>query len=151
MTDTPTNPKTNLRKTERSLPIALLRARETVMEPVRDMLSRSQISEQKWRVLRVVAESGPMEQTAIAKAACLLLPSLTRIMHAMETDGLLLRAPGTKDRRKSIVTITDKGLALIREHAAESNAIFARLEAEFGKDQMENLLDLLEKLQATRL
>jgi homoprotocatechuate degradation regulator HpaR len=151
MTDTPTNPKMILRKTERSLPIALLRARETVMEPVRDMLSRSQISEQKWRVLRVVAESGPMEQTAIAKAACLLLPSLTRITHAMETDGLLLRAPGTKDRRKSIVTITDKGLALIREHAAESNAIFARLEAEFGKDQMENLLDLLEKLQATRL
>ncbi len=151
MTDTPTDPKTILRKTERSLPIALLRARETVMEPVRDMLSRSQISEQKWRVLRVVAESGPIEQTAIAQAACLLLPSLTRIMHAMETDGLLLRAPGKKDRRKSIVTITDKGLALIREHAAESNAIFARLEAEFGKDQMEILLDLLEKLQTTRL
>jgi len=42
--------KINLGSTDRSLPIALLRARETVMEPVRDMLSESGISEQKWRV-----------------------------------------------------------------------------------------------------
>ena len=43
-----------LRRTGRSLPIALLRARETVMGPIRDMLTTSGVNEQKWRVLRVV-------------------------------------------------------------------------------------------------
>jgi homoprotocatechuate degradation regulator HpaR len=144
-------PKKLLRSTQRSLPIALLRARETIMDPVREMLSRSQISEQKWRVLRVVEESGPIEQTAIAQMACLLLPSLTRLLHAMESDGLLTRKPGENDRRKSIVSITDKGIKLIQTHAPESNALFADLEVKFGKDRLEELLDLLEDLQAVDL
>jgi len=140
-----TSPK--LRQTTRSLPIALLRARETIMEPVREMLSRSQISEQKWRILRVVEEIGPVEQTVIAKRACLLLPSLTRLMHAMETDGLLTRVPSTTDRRKSIVSITDSGRALIDEHSTESVALFDRIEQRFGSQRLEDLLDLLEELQ----
>ena len=140
-----TSPK--LRQTKRSLPIALLRARETIMEPVREMLSRSQISEQKWRVLRVVEEIGPVEQTVIAAGASLLLPSLTRLMHAMETDGLLSREPSTTDRRKSIVTITTKGRGLINEHSAESIALFTKIENQFGAQKLETLLDLLEDLQ----
>ena len=82
-----------LRRTARSLPIALLRARERVMGPIREILNESGISEQKFRVLRVVEESGPMEQTALAQQACLLLPSLTRMLRAMEEGdriGLLL-------------------------------------------------------------
>ena len=51
----------SFRPTDRSLPIALLRAREKVMEPVREILAHSNISEQKWRVLRVVDEAGPVE------------------------------------------------------------------------------------------
>lgn len=136
----------SLRRTDRSLPIALLRARETVMAPVRVMLSESGISEQKWRVIRVLDETGPMEQTALAQAACLLLPSLTRMLRAMEDEGLLTRAADTQDRRKSIVTITEAGRDLLRDHAEASSAIAARLEARFGAEKLEQLLDLLEEL-----
>jgi homoprotocatechuate degradation regulator HpaR len=111
------------RPTQRSLPIALLRARETVMEPVREMLQRSGISEQKWRVLRVVEESGPLEQTAIAQSASLLMPSLTRLNQAMIEDGLLTRATDPKDKRKAIISITDKGRALILEHLGERRSL----------------------------
>jgi len=140
-----------LRSTERSLPIALLRARETVMEPVREMLLQSQISEQKWRVLRVVDESGPIEQSTIAKTSCLLLPSLTRIVQAMETDGLLTRAVDSKDRRKSIISVTQKGRNLIQEHVAQSNRIFATIEEQLGKTKIGELLDLLEELRQVRI
>lgn len=139
------------RPTQRSLPIALLRARETVMGPVREMLQHSGISEQKWRVLRVVEESGPMEQTAIAQSASLLLPSLTRLSKAMVADGLLHRAADPDDKRKAIISITDKGRALIREHLAESEAIFAKITEEFGAGRLEYLLDLLEDLRHLKL
>jgi DNA-binding MarR family transcriptional regulator len=69
----------------------------------------------------------------------------------MESDGLLTRKPGENDRRKSIVSITDKGIKLIQTHAPESNALFADLEVKFGKDRLEELLDLLEDLQAVDL
>jgi homoprotocatechuate degradation regulator HpaR len=144
----PTQP---LRRTRRSLPIALLRARETVMGPIREMLSQSDINEQKWRVLRVLDERGPCELTQVAKDACLLLPSLTRIIRAMEEEGLATRATDLEDRRKTIASITDAGRALIVAHLAESNAIFARLERDFGHEKLEELLDLLDELQALDL
>ena len=43
-----------------------------------------------------------MEQTAIADAACLLLPSLTRIVQSLETDGLLSRQADNTDKLQSI-------------------------------------------------
>ena len=135
-----------LRRTDRSLPIALLRARETVMGPIRVMLAQTGMSEQKWRVIRVLEESGPMEQTALAHKACLLLPSLTRMLQALEGEGLLTRAPDPGDRRKSIVSITEAGRQVLRDHAADSAAIFDALEARFGADKLEQLLDLLEEL-----
>ena len=42
------------RDTRRSLPMALLRARETVMARFRPMLAENDINEQQWRVLRVL-------------------------------------------------------------------------------------------------
>jgi homoprotocatechuate degradation regulator HpaR len=137
---------THLRQTSRSLPIALLRARETVMGSFRDMLAKAGISEQKWRVLRVLFEGGPMEQTAIAEGACLLLPSLTRILVSMEKEGLVTRTTDTKDRRKTIVVLAPAGVALIKTHSEESKTISLRLEDSFGKERLETLLDLLEDL-----
>ena len=136
----------SLRRTDRSLPIALLRARETVMAPIRVMLSQSGISEQKWRVIRVLEESGPMEQTALAKEACLLLPSLTRMLQSMEEEGLLTRASDARDRRKSIVKITAAGRKVLSDHSDESTALAAALEQRFGAQKLETLLDLLDEL-----
>ena len=44
--------KNALPSTSRSLPIALIRAREGVMAPIREMLAETGITEQQWRVLR---------------------------------------------------------------------------------------------------
>lgn len=136
-----------MRPTDRSLPIALLRAREVVMEPIRDMLSRSGLSEQKWRVLRVIEEDGPLQQTEIADRACLLLSSLTRILGALEQDGFLERRVDNTDRRVSVVSITDQGRELIALHQEQSKRIFAEFRAELGNDKMELLLDLLDDVR----
>jgi homoprotocatechuate degradation regulator HpaR len=147
----PGNAPEPLRRTSRSLPIALLRARETVMGPVREMLQQTTINEQKWRVLRVLEENGPSEQTLIARAACLLLPSLTRILASMEKEGLMTRGSDPTDGRKSIVQITPAGRRLIQDHAGQSNAIYARLEALYGREKLELLLDLLDDLNRIEL
>lgn len=141
----------NLRQTRRSLPIALLRARETVMGPIRDMLSSSGVNEQKWRVLRVIQERGPLELSQVAAEACLLLSSLTRMVRPMEEEGLIRRETPPEDRRKTVISITPQGEALVRAHSSESAQIFARIEREIGTEKLERLLDLLEELQALDL
>lgn len=117
------------------------------MAPIREMLAASPVNEQKWRVLRVLVESGPLEQKAIAAEACLLLPSLTRILQTMEADGLVSRESDLEDRRRSIVSVTAAGRAVIENHADQSNAILARLEDQFGKERLDDLLRLLDDLQ----
>lgn len=145
------DPALPLRATRRSLPIALLRARETVMVPIREMLATSGVNEQKWRVLRVLQEAGPRELSQVATEACLLLSSLTRMIGPMVEEGLIARHTPPEDRRKTVVAITPAGEALVQAHAARSAAIFRRIEARFGRARLETLLDLLEDLQGLDL
>lgn len=117
------------------------------MGPFRDMLASSGVNEQKWRVLRVLQEKGPLELSQVAAEAVLLLSSLTRMVGPMVDEGLITRMTPPEDRRKTIVAITGAGLALVHAHAAQSAAILSRIEAEIGGDRLELMLDLLEELQ----
>ena len=47
-----------MRSIERSIPIALLRAREAVMAHFRPLLADRGYTEQQWRVLRILNEYG---------------------------------------------------------------------------------------------
>ncbi|MCP4315052.1 MAG: homoprotocatechuate degradation operon regulator HpaR [Hyphomicrobiales bacterium] len=140
-----------LRATSRALPIALLRARETVMGQIRPMLSDAGVTEQQWRVLRVLVEDGPMDPTDIADKSCLLLPSLTRILKFLEENSLVTRTRHETDGRRFVVEITSKGRGLIDENALTSNRIYSEIEAAFGVKKMDELLDLLDELAHLKL
>lgn len=146
-----TEPSKTLRATHRSLPIALLRAREVVMSPIREMLASSGINEQKWRVLRVLQEGGPLELSQVAAEACLLLSSLTRMVGPMVDEGLITRTTPPEDRRKSVIAIAPAGEALVQAHSRESRAILDKIESEFGRDKLDLLLDLLQDLRGLDL
>ena len=132
--------------TSRSLPIALIRAREGVMGPIRDMLSKTGITEQQWRVLRVLAEYGPMDTKTLADRSSLLFPSLTRIASTLRTKGLVTQTRDTTDRRRQIIEITLAGKKIIDDHAKQTAQIVADFKTRLGQDKYESLLDLLALL-----
>jgi homoprotocatechuate degradation regulator HpaR len=132
--------------TDRSLPIALLRARERVMGPIRALLSGADMTEQQWRVLRVVQESGPIDPTQIAEKACLLLPSLTRILQKLEEKQLISRERDTEDRRRQVVQIAPAGARIIADNIEASLELIDRTRQRMGPDRYEALLDLLNEL-----
>ena len=139
-----------LLSTSRSLPIALLRARERVMAPIRTMLANVGLTEQQWRVLRVVQEDGPMEPTRIADQACLLLPSLTRILQKLEEKELIQRKPDRSDRRRQIIRITTKGTRIIETHLDDNLAALEKVRIRMGVERYDALLDLLNELDNPR-
>ncbi len=136
----------NLPLTSRSLPIALLRAREKVMGPIRMLLADAGVTEQQWRVLRVLNEEGPQEPTHIAERACLLLPSLTRILQKLEHKKLIVRSPHPVDRRRQVVEISKDGVQIIHDNLEVSMAQAERLRTLLGPENHELLLDLLNEL-----
>jgi len=139
----------NLLSTSRSLPIALLRARERVMGPIRAVLVDADVTEQQWRVLRVLHESGPLDPTRIAEQACLLLPSLTRILKKLEEKALIQREQNLTDKRRQIVQITTAGAALIEANLESSVAVMEKVRTQMRPDRYEALLDLLNELDAS--
>lgn len=133
-------------KTSRSLPIALLRAREKVMGPIREMLSDVDVTEQQWRVLRVLEENGPLDPTHIASEACLLMPSLTRILQKLDEKGLVLRSNDPLDGRKQRIEASDAAKDLIRQNMATSMNLTKQMRSTLGDEKFEMLLDLLNEL-----
>jgi homoprotocatechuate degradation regulator HpaR len=137
------------RETRRSLPMALLRAREAVMSRFRPMLARHDINEQQWRVVRVLAEAGELDATELADRAVILAPSLTRMIKSLKARGLIALRKDKKDGRRTLISITPNGRDLIEEIAPESAQIYREIEDTFGRRDMERLLDLLEAVVTT--
>ena len=132
--------------TGRSLPIALIRAREAVMAPIREMLGGTGLSEQQWRVLRVLEEFGAQDASQLAKRAGLMAPSLTRIVATMVGEGLVTRATSTTDRRRQVIAITKPGKELLEANRAQAVGIAQGFRDSLGARDYERLLDLLERL-----
>lgn len=132
--------------TSRSLPISLIRAREGIMPPIREMLAESGITEQQWRVLRVLAEYGPQDTTTLANRASLLLPSLTRIAKNMNHNGLITLSRDHEDRRRQTIAITAAGVKIVDDNRANTAKIVREMKAKLGADNYEALLDLLSLL-----
>ena len=140
------NKRVALPSTRRSLPIALIRARETVMAPVRKMLAGTGMTEQQWRVLRVLDEFGPMDASRLAREAGLMASSLTRIVQSMVADGLVARETPASDRRRQVIEIASRGRKVLSDNRDAALAIADDLRGRLGERDFERLLDLLEAL-----
>ena len=135
-----------LPSTSRSLPIALIRAREGVMAPIRDMLSETGVTKQQWRVLRVLSEYGMLDSTTLADRSSLLVPSLTRMTVTMRDKGLITQTRDKVDRRRQLIEITAEGQKFIDDRTGQTMQIVADFKAKLGPENYESLLDLLALL-----
>jgi homoprotocatechuate degradation regulator HpaR len=136
-----------LRPFSRSLPMALLRARETVMRHFRPSLKARNLTEQQWRVLRALEALEGIDVTGLAARTFLLAPSLTRILRDLDSRQLVRRRPDPRDGRASVVALSSAGRKLLSEVGAESEAIYAELEARIGKARIEALMVMLKEIE----
>jgi homoprotocatechuate degradation regulator HpaR len=138
------------RVTARSLPIALLRARETIMARFRPLVNDAGFTDQQWRVMRVLDEESPLDPTEIAERAGILMPSLSRILRSLEQNGFVERMTNPDDKRGFHMSITSSAKERLSWFIPRSNAIYEQLEKQYGKARMAELLDLLEDLADLR-
>lgn len=132
----------------RNLPRLLLEAREAVMQHTRPSLREHGLSDQQWRVLRVLGEhaSDPagVETGRVAREALLLGPSLTGVLTRMERDGLIGRARCPLDARRTVVRATPAGLKLVATLSETIESHYQWMEAQLGKERLAQLYGLLD-------
>ena len=149
MTDPAAKPTSTvrIRHFTRSLPMSLLRAREAVMRHFRPELRRYGMTEQQWRVLRALMTRPAMEVSELADATFLLGPSLSRILRDLESLGLIRRRLDEADQRRSIISLSEDGAALIEKISPESETIYAEITRRFGAQRLADLQAMLRELE----
>ena len=130
----------------RNLPRLLLQARESVMAHTRPSLREHGLSDQQWRVLRVLGEHGTVETGRVAREAYILGPSLTGVLARMERDGLVRRERDPADQRRTVVDATAKGRKTIARLSDTIETHYQWLEQSLGKQKLAQLYELLDQL-----
>jgi len=138
--------KTATAFTHRNLPRLLLQAREAVMAHTRPALRQYALSDQQWRVLRVLGEFGTIETGLVAREAFILGPSLSGVLARMERDGLVLRERDPADQRRTFVKATAKGRSLVKKLSATIEEHYQQMETVLGKQKLAELYELLDAL-----
>ena len=128
----------------------LMRAREVLMTRFRPHLRSHDITEQQWRILRVLAEQKRADMLELAQGCIIQPSSLSRIVPLLVTRGLLRREADRKDQRRVLVSLTPKGRSLFRIMSAESARIYARLEADIAPAHLAEIYRVLDYLIADR-
>ena len=141
-------PRAQIMDDRRSLPIALLRAREAVMAYFRPHHRKGGITEQQWRVIRVLYLDGETDATTLARRSYLLAPSLSRILKDLEAAGYVRRRPGRDDSRQSLLSLSPKGSATVTRAAPFLDGIHREIARRFGRDRADQLLAMLAELES---
>ena len=139
---------TTMREFDRSLPMALLRAREAVMRKFTPALREHGLSAQQWRVIRVLVEEDALDASELAERCALLLPSLSRILQNLHRRGLIDRQVDADDQRRTLISITPAGRELFATLSPLNEARYAYITEKFGYGKLELLYELLDELVA---
>lgn len=132
-----------LREIEQSLPLQLLEAREAAMARFRPMLRKHGLTEQQWRVLRVLSAYPDTDATTLAQRSILLAPSLTRILKHLQQLGYVSRTADPQDQRRATFSLTGEGDRKVAQVAPDSERLYQQIETRFGAANLNALNRLL--------
>ena len=129
-----------------SLPLMLYRALDVVMPEFRKIFAEHGLTEQQWRILRVLWEEDKQPLLIVAEKTLLPSPSLVGIVDRLERDGLVMRRRSQADRRVVFVSLTKAGAGLEEAVSPAVNAAYAALIKRVGSRKWHVLLTSLNAL-----
>ncbi|KAF1068697.1 MAG: Organic hydroperoxide resistance transcriptional regulator [Pseudomonas citronellolis] len=130
-----------------SLTLSLLQAREAAMSFFRPMLNQHGLTEQQWRVIRILRQHGELESFRLAELACILKPSMTGVLSRLERDGIVSRRKPPHDQRRVYINLTEQGQQCFVSMSEGMEANYRRIQERFGEDKLQQLLALLNEFK----
>lgn len=137
-------------KPRQSLTLTLLQAREAAMSFFRPSLNEHGLTEQQWRVIRILSQHDELEIYQLAELACILKPSMTGVLVRMEAAGMVHRRKAEQDQRRVLVTLAEKGKACFESMSQCMEENYRRLQEQFGEEKLQVLLGLLDELKTIK-
>ena len=130
----------------RNLPLLLLQAREQVIARFRPMLNEHGITEQQWRIVRALLDTGPLEPREIGELCRISSPSLAGVLSRMEEIGYIKRKRFVHDQRRVRVSLTSRSRALAARMAPHIEATYRDIENVIGAQFSARFYQALDEL-----
>lgn len=129
-----------------NLPLLLGQAREEIISRFRPILNHFGVTEQQWRILRVLRFRESMEPKEICETCLFLSPSVAGVLARMEEMGLVRKEREDSDRRRVHVYATEKSRDLVDRAMPLIAEQYRLLENVIGEKQTAELYDVLRRL-----
>ncbi len=133
----------------RSLPMMLYRTLDAVMPRFRKIFNDFGLTEQQWRVLRVLWVREAETLRRLADVTLIPAPSLVGVVDRLERGELVTRQRSEADRRKVNIVLTSQGAALEREVMPRVAAAYAELKQSVDARTWEQVLDGLGRISGS--
>ena len=133
----------------RNLPLLLLQARERVLSHFRPLLNANGVTDQQWRIVRVLYEVPSLEPREIVELCNISSPSMAGVLARMEELGLVARRRLPHDQRRVRVSLTARARTMAARMAPKIDATYRRIERTIGADFSVRLQQALDQLLAT--
>ena len=128
----------------RNIPLLLMRARERMISYFRPVLNAHGITEQQWRIVRLLLEAPALEPRQIGELCAISSPSMAGVLERMEQAGYITRRRVEHDQRRVLVSLTAKSRGLAAAMAPEIDATYRRIEKSLGRELSVRLYETLD-------
>jgi homoprotocatechuate degradation regulator HpaR len=125
--------------------MALLRAREVTMGFFRPLLHAHGLTEQQWRVIRVLEEYGALEFHELSRIAWIQPPSLSGILGRLERDALVRRSRSKEDQRRLHVALAPAGRRRFEVVSRDAEKQYGVIERQLGRTRLRSLMSVLHE------
>ena len=129
-----------------SLPIMLYRTLDAIMPRFRRIFLDAGLTEQQWRVLRVLWDRNEVVFRELADLTLIAPPSLVGVIDRLETRGLVSRRRSTSDRRAVDISLTAEGRSIENQVMPAVASAYAELKQSVDPIVWQQLLAGLEQL-----
>ena len=114
----------------------------------RPILNAHGITEQQWRIVRALLDTGPMEPHQIGQICAISSPSLAGMLARMEELKLISRKRLDHDQRRVRVSLTAGSRSLAKRMTPSIEEAYAEMERTLGPEFVEQCYAMLDKIGA---
>jgi homoprotocatechuate degradation regulator HpaR len=132
-----------------SLPMLLYAAIDVVMPRFRQIFKEAGITEQQWRVLRVLWDIEEISHSDLAQLTLISPPSLIGVLDRLSTMQLVARRRSNQDRRMVYISSTPAGRDLRDQILPAVQQSYFDLKASVDPATWRSLVDGLAELVST--
>jgi homoprotocatechuate degradation regulator HpaR len=116
------------------------------MSRFRPVLNQHGVTEQQWRILRVLLDEDGLEPRQLCERCLISSPSIAGVLTRMEEAGWIRRERMAHDQRRVKVTVTTATKKLGKSIGAMIEQEYLALEQRVGVKQLQQVYDTLDTL-----